>query len=121
MWLYKVIVVYARWSLAVTRKLVSLTFFPTLAGVLLTFISQFSRLLAFFLPLKVIVLIGSSGIPRYFPSSWAAFDRETLVVALSFSAVAFYVVYLLADHLVAVFSNREADEVILSARKMALF
>ncbi|WP_139195544.1 hypothetical protein [Halomonas daqiaonensis] len=87
----------------------------------LTLVSQFAKLLAFFLPLKVIILIGSTGIPHYFPDAWAAFDRDFLVVALSFTTLLFYLVHLLAERLLGATAAKGAAGVVERSRKLALF
>ncbi len=89
--------------------------------VTLTLTSQLAKLLAFFLPLKVIILIGSTGVPRYFPPSWAAYDRDVLVIALSFATLLFYFLYLLAEKLLVKTAQKGAAEVVERSRKLALF
>lgn len=93
----------------------------TSAVVLATLVAQFSLLLAFFLPLKVIILLGSDGIPRYFPPALAAVDRDALILSLSVAAVGFYALYLLADRVVALGSERGASQLLARSRKMVLF
>ena len=63
-------------------------------------LSQIAALLAFFLPLKVVILLGSEGFPRYFPQAWAAYDRDMLVASLCAATEVFYVLHWLADRII---------------------
>lgn len=89
--------------------------------VFFTLVSQLSMLLAFFLPLKVIILVGSDGIPRYFPPAFEQFDRDALIVSLSAAAIAFYGLYLLAERIVEFGGERGSKTLLARSRKMVLF
>src|SRR5690554_4121767 len=121
MWFYRVALRHLYWSAAVLKKFFKLVPLPTLTLVALTLVSQFSRMLAFFLPLKVIILIGSTGTPRYFPDSWAALDRDALVIALSLATVFFYVVSLTSEKLLSIMAEKGAAGVVAGTHKMVLF
>ncbi|MCE9662537.1 hypothetical protein LY622_03700 [Halomonas sp. M5N1S17] len=121
MWFYRVALHHLYWSAAVLKKFFKLVPLPTMIVVVLTLVSQFSRMLAFFLPLKVIILIGSTGIPRYFPDSWAAFDRDVLVVTLSLATVFFYAVSLLSEKLLSYTAEKGAAGVVQGTNKLVLF
>ncbi|WP_082119076.1 phosphotransferase [Thioalkalivibrio versutus] len=89
--------------------------------VFFTLVSQLSMLLASFLPLKVIILLGSDGIPRYFPPAFEQFDRDALIVSLSAATVAFYGLYLLAERIVEFGGERGSKTLLARSRKMVLF
>lgn len=121
MWFYRLTLHHLHWSAAVLKKFFKLVPLPTLTLVLLTLVSQFSRMLAFFLPLKVIILIGSTGTPRYFPDSWAAFDRDFLVIGLSLATVFFYAISLSSERLLSFMAERGAAGVVAGTHKLVLF
>ncbi|MCE8014974.1 hypothetical protein HOP62_02655 [Halomonas sp. MCCC 1A17488] len=121
MWFYRVALRHLYWSAAVLKKFFKLVPLPTLTLVALTLVSQFSRMLAFFLPLKVIILIGSTGTPRYFPDSWAALDRDFLVIALSLATVFFYAVSLSSERLLSYMAEKGAAGVVAGTHKLVLF
>ncbi|MCE8002213.1 hypothetical protein [Billgrantia ethanolica] len=121
MWFYRVALRHLYWSAAVLKKFFKLVPLPTLTLVVLTLVSQFSRMLAFFLPLKVIILIGSTGTPRYFPDSWAALDRDALVIALSLATVFFYAASLSSERLLSFMAERGAAGVVAGTHKLVLF
>ncbi|MDT0500566.1 MULTISPECIES: hypothetical protein [unclassified Halomonas] len=112
---------YARWSGSIYRKLFSIVPWRTAGVAIFSLFSQFTLMLAFFLPLKVIILIGSTGIPKYFPPSWASLDRNSLVIMLSVSAVAFYLLHLVAERGVDIFADSGARTLVARSRKMTLF
>lgn len=93
----------------------------TTTVVVATLVSQVSMLLAFFLPLKVIILLGSEGVPRYFPPSFGQLDRDTLILFLSLATIAFYALYLLADRLVQFAAGRGAQRLLQRSSKIVLF
>ncbi|MFQ3787562.1 hypothetical protein [Halomonas sp. A29] len=121
MWFYRVALRHLYWSAAVLKKFFKLVPLPTLTLVVLTLVSQFSRMLAFFLPLKVIILIGSTGTPRYFPDSWAVLDRDVLVIALSLATVFFYAASLSSEKLLSFMAEKGAAGVVAGTQKLVLF
>ncbi|WP_017926882.1 hypothetical protein [Thioalkalivibrio sp. HL-Eb18] len=89
--------------------------------VIATVVSQVALLLAFFLPLKVIILLGSDGIPRYFPPAFAQVERDHLILWLTMATVAFYLLYLIAERVVEWGSQQGATRLLARSRKMVLF
>ena len=89
--------------------------------VFFTLVSQLSMLLAFFLPLKVIILLGSDGMPRYFPPAFEQFDRDMLIVSLTAATIAFYGLYLVAERVVEFGGERGSKTLLARSRKMVLF
>lgn len=110
-----------RWILSLSRRLLSVVPGFTLYSVAATLVSQFALLLAFVLPLKVILLLGSEGIPSYFPEQFKLFDRQTLILALSSLAMLLYLVHLFAERLIGVCLAGGARNLLLRSRKMVLF
>ena len=110
-----------RWSLSLGAKFARVVPWQTALIVLLTLISQISTLLAFFLPLKVVILLGSDRIPRYIPEALAALGHDALIVALSIATVAFFVVYLLAERAIAWVTVLASRRLLLKSQKLALF
>ncbi|WFM69802.1 hypothetical protein [Halomonas sp. CKK8] len=110
-----------RWFYSIGKKFVRVVPTDTLIVVLATLVSQFSILLAFLLPLKIIMLLGSDGIPRYFPSFFADYDRDILVVVLGLAAFGFYLVYFVAEKVIYYGSRHGANMLLLKSHKMPLF
>ncbi|MBF7731164.1 hypothetical protein [Pseudomonas sp. N040] len=78
-------------------------------------------LAAFLLPLKVVILLGSEGIPRYYPSILAGLNRDTLIIGLSIASVVFYGLNLLGESLVKRAADRGAQQLLASTGKLLLF
>lgn len=111
----------SKWSLSFGGKLLSIVPFYTSLVVLLTLVSQISMLLAFFLPLKVLLLLGSPDIPSYFRDLYGEIGRNELVAVLASGSAVFYLLYLLAEWLV-ISCNRRASIILLEkSRKITLF
>ncbi len=110
-----------RWNSRLGAKFFWAVPTATSGVVLFTLVSQLSMLLAFFLPLKVIILLGSDGIPRYFPPAFEQFDRDALIVWLSIATVAFYALYLVAERIVEFGGERGSRALLARSRKMVLF
>lgn len=112
---------YLTWLISATRKVFSIT--PSLAGISasLMLISNISLTVSFFLPLKVIILLGSNGVPGYFKRVFGDIEKYPLIVSLSFAAVGFYALYaifdLAANKCVASGSRR----LLAKSKKIALF
>lgn len=110
-----------RWCAALARKFMGVAPVETLVVVVATLVAQVAILLAFFMPLKVIILLGSSGTPRYFPPVLAEMERDALILLLSGAAVGCYFLYLLSESLIARISDRGAERLLASSQKMILF
>jgi hypothetical protein len=78
-------------------------------------------LLAWLLPLKVIILLGSEGIPRYFPASLMEIDRDSLIIGLSAATVSFYALHLLAERVVNKTTTSATNRLLARSQKMVLF
>ncbi|MFI2810115.1 hypothetical protein [Microbulbifer zhoushanensis] len=110
-----------RWCLSLASKFKRVVFWRTSLIVVLTLVSQIAMILAFFLPLKVVILLGSTGIPRYFPEFLEALGRDVLILGISLSAVIFYVVHLASERLINVVTEGASSQVLSHNKKVVLF
>ncbi len=110
-----------RWFLAVGRKFLRVTPANTMFVAFCTIVSQISTILTFFLPLKIIILMGSTRIPRYFPQSWADYDRDQLVLSLCLAMVFFFILHHLAEKAIKIYANRGASALLKKKDKLVLF
>jgi len=80
-----------------------------------------TSVLAFFLPLKVILLAGSEGVPRYFEGFISPADKSIWIIALAAGAVFAYIITLWLE----VFAHRKAEEagraLVNKANELTLF
>ncbi|WP_079202266.1 hypothetical protein [Pseudomonas sp. CC6-YY-74] len=110
-----------RWVVSLGAKFARVVPLQTFIIVCATLLSQISTLLANFLPLKVVILLGSERIPRYFPESLAALDWELLIGALCLGTLGFYLLHLLAERLIRAITAMGAQRLLQRSHKMALF
>ncbi|ELF6206271.1 hypothetical protein RNI54_003091 [Pseudomonas putida] len=109
------------WCLSIGTKLLRVVPITTFTVQLTTLASQIFLLLAFFLPLKVIILLGSEKIPSYFPSALQALRKNHLIVSLSVAAATCYVLYLLSELLIAYCCRKGARTLLLRSAKLNMF
>lgn len=110
-----------RWCASLGRKFTTVVPAETIAVVASTLVSQLGLLLATFLPLKIVILLGSEGVPRYFPSSFASIDRDLLVGLLCAATGLFFVVHVLAERVINFSSERGARQLLERSQKLTLF
>lgn len=110
-----------RWSSLLGAKFFWAVPWYTSTIVLATLVAQISMVVAFFTPLKVIIMLGSDGTPRYFPPALAALDRDVLIAGLSAVAVAAYALHLLAEKVIQLAAEQGAQRLLRRSRKMVLF
>jgi hypothetical protein len=87
------------------------------ASILASLCSQIFQIVAFLLPLKVMILLGSHGVPGYFPRFLAGVERERLILLLSVTAVLLYVMHLLMDFIGAAFARIGSDRLIVQRQE----
>ncbi|MFK0095463.1 hypothetical protein [Pseudomonas sp. NPDC090592] len=109
------------WCLSIGTKLLRVVPFTTFTVQVTTLASQIFLLLAFFLPLKVIILLGSEKIPNYFPSALQAFKKNHLIISLSVAAAACYILYLLSEILIAYCCRKGAKTLLIRSAKLNMF
>lgn len=110
-----------RWILSLGAKFVRVVPLHMLAIVLLTLISQIATLLAFFLPLKVVIILASEGAPSYFPPFLTDLGRDALIGLLSAGTAAFFLLHLLAERLIAWTTERATEQLLAKSHKMVVF
>lgn len=108
------------WVLQIGRKMVSIAPFQTAAAIFLTVIADFCHFLAAFLPLKIVMLMGTEGMPRFLPDSWLALGLETLILILAGTAALLLLLSSLIASAVEALTRRGATEIIHSNAKVAL-
>ncbi len=112
---------YLVWQRSLYRKVRSLALGYLLLTVTLFNISQVSALLAFFLPLKVIFMVASQGIPGYLRFIVTPENKDISIVLFSLMAVGFYILHILSDYIADVVSHKAAIKILARANKLTLF
>lgn len=109
-----------RWALKVLGAFWRVRPWTTLAVILAKVTNRFCSMLAFFLPLKVVLLAGSDGVPRYFQFFIDPSDKEFWILLLSLGAVGLYLLTLLLDALIKSLSESGGAEVLQGANEIAV-
>ncbi|HEX7034367.1 MAG TPA: hypothetical protein VF210_01255 [Pseudomonadales bacterium] len=111
---------YDRWLSRVLGRFLRVRPLLTITTIGATTLSGVANLLAFFLPLKVIILVGSDGVPRYFRFFMDPDDKMPWVIGLSLGAVGLYALSMALDaladrcaHVGSAWVLREANELTL--------
>lgn len=110
-----------RWFVSLGAKFARVVPLRTLCVVLFTLVSQIASILAFFLPLKIVILLGSEGKPRYFPAAFAQIDRDLLVVYLSLATVGFFLLHKFAEYSIERVTERATLSLMGRSQKIVMF
>lgn len=109
------------WCLSLGTKFLRVVPVTTLSVQVFTLLSQILLLLAFFLPLKVIILLGSEKIPNYFPTAMHSLKKDYLIFILSGAAAFCYVMYLACEIIIATLCKQGTKTLISKSSKLSLF
>lgn len=109
------------WCISLGVKFVRVVPIITLLVQISTLASQIFLLLAFFLPLKVIILLGSERIPAYFPSVLHTLEKDHLIYSLTAAAALCYIAYLLSELASALLCRNGTQKLLARTSKLNLF
>jgi len=93
----------------------------TILVILLETLSRVLHVAAFLLPIKVILLVGSDRVPRYFRSFIDLDEKMTWVMGLALASVVFYLLTLIIDAINNKLSITGAQKVVGVANDMVVF
>ena len=110
-----------QWFISLNMKFSRVVLFLTLAIVFFSLIGNIAMIISFILPLKILILLGSDGIPRYFPSTLFQVDRDLLIIWLCAATVCFFLFSLLAERLVKITTNSVTSKLLAKNQKIILF
>ena len=110
-----------QWFISLNMKFFRVVLFLTLAIVFFSLIGNIATIISFFLPLKIIILLGSEGIPRYFPGILLQVDRDLLIAWLCAATLFFFVISLLAKKVVDIIGNSVTSKLFAKNQKIILF
>ena len=110
---------FARWTTGVTRRFLRVRPWSTVAVTLASAVDGVLQLVAFLVPLKIILLAASPGIPRYFPFIDPA-HKMPWIIGLSIGAVGAYLTSLLLNHLSDRWSRSAGRDVLRGANDLAV-
>jgi len=107
------------WTARVIRQFMRVRPGATVLVIASTGIASITKLLAFLLPLKIILLAGSPGVPRYFPFI-APDEKIHWIIGLTIGAFIAYGLTLTLEALAARWSRDAGREILQGANQMTL-
>ena len=105
------------WLSSFIGRLLRVAPLQVVASILASLCSQLFQIAAFLLPLKVMILLGSPGVPSYFPRFLAGIERERLILLLAGVAVLLYLMHLLMDYIGATLARVGSELLILQPQE----
>jgi hypothetical protein len=119
--MHKIISSIIYWYFSTVKKFFGKLPWSSIKVVCISLVAQISMLLASILPIKVVLLLGSSHIPSYFPSEMQAMPREQLIIGLSVASVFFFLLYIVAQKITSFYVVKGAGYLVRKSRKIALY
>lgn len=92
----------------------------TATVVLITTSGQVTKFLSMVLPLKVILLAGSDGVPRYFEFFISPNDKDLWIIAFVVATVALFILNYMLDNLSRRLSQSASGEILETANEITL-
>jgi len=109
------------WLLRLTIKFFKGAPAATSLMVVLSVVLQGLTMVAFLLPIKVIMLLSSPNIPKFFPDAYSQLGRNTLVLSLGAAAIVCFVLIFFVKHIIKSASHSGASNLQKKAQKISLF
>lgn len=109
------------WYCLTSKKILKLLPWHTFKIVILSLVAQVATLLAALLPLKVVLLLGSTRTPHYFPEVLLDVDRSQLIVGLSIAAVCFFLLRMITEKLIDMNALKGSKFLLKKSRKIILY
>lgn len=113
--------IYAGQLLLLTRRLFRCSPLVFMAEIPIFVVNQVAFVLALMLPLKVIIMLGSDGVPRYFRFFMTEETRDAWLVGLALAAVGMFLIYLATNFVLSRLEKRGGERVLIQSRKTGLF
>lgn len=110
-----------KWLYSIGKKFLKNVPKNTSIVIFFHLISDISILIAFLLPIKIILLLGSQNIPKYFPDLLKSLDKEQLVFLLTFISILFYILFVVSSHIILKYTKKGSKNLLHKSDKIALF
>src|SRR5690554_2565035 len=88
---------YFSWLTILTRKTKSIAAVDLFSSVFLFLVNQVCLILSFFLLLKIQILVGTEGVPRYFRAFMTPENKNEFIIWFLVAAIVIYICYLVTD------------------------
>lgn len=111
---------FLAWFFRVMFRFLRIRPMLTTSLVIMQAISKVTSLLALMLPLKVILMAGSDGVPRYFSSFMDEAHRTDWIIGLTVGSIVFFLLSLILDALTDRLSYTGSHDVVASANRITV-
>ncbi|MTI64705.1 hypothetical protein [Methylophaga sp.] len=111
----------SRWLIKLTKTFLKGTPVATPVSVFTTLISQIAMMMAFLMPLKVVMLLGAENIPSYFPETLQAIGKNTLILSLVILSVASYAITVILKKISDKTTERGVKNLLEKTQKIIIF
>ncbi len=108
---------FAGWFFQIMRTLLRTRPFTTLTVIFAEAAANMTRIASMLLPLKIILLAGSTGVPRYFPFIDPA-HKSYWIIGLTAGAICFYLFTLLLETMISRMSENAGREILYKANQL---
>jgi len=112
---------YAGQLLLLTRRLYKCSPSSLIFGIPIFVVNQVSLVLALLLPLKVLIMLGSDGVPSYFRSFMSEATREPWMIGLAATAVGMFLLHLATTRVLSRLGDQGGRSVLDQSQKTVLF
>ena len=112
---------YFGWLNTLSSRVARLRFFDFFTVNILFMVNQVAFILAAFLPLKLLILLGSEGVPGYLEFIVTTENKDDFIIYLAIAAVAAYLLYVLTEFVMNKQGKSVARFVVNKANKVSLF
>lgn len=109
------------WLVGLGVRFLSVAPLRTASAILLIIISQLLSVLSFFIPLKVVILLGSNSLPSYLPSAFQIWDRNSIIATLAGLSIIFYLGHRASDKYVSSLTSSVVDRLSKESGKLLIF
>src|SRR6056297_589432 len=112
---------YAGQLVLLTRRIFRCSPVRLAASIPLDLVSQVSFVLALMLPLKVIIMLGTDGVPRYFRFFMTEETRTDWMIGFAFGALVFFCLSVVSDFFIGRLARGGGEQLLLQSQKSGLF
>lgn len=112
---------YLSWLSTLTGKVQKLCFWDLYLSIVLFLVNQVTQVLAVFLPLKLLIIIGSGAVPGFIKQLVPDLTYETMVTYLALGSGLVYFLYIFSDVVLSRRAAAAGRHIIRHADKVSLF
>ena len=112
---------YIHWLTTLTGKVQKLCFWDLYASIVLFLINQVTQVLVVFVPLKLLVIIGSGSVPGFIQQFVPTLTYEDMITYQALGAGLVYFLYIVSDVILSRRAAAAGKHIIRHANKVSLF